>query len=400
MKKEYESEREYIAYLLNNQKYISEMEIKPFYLLNEENANMLDAIVRCYEKLGIVSLVEINETNDTVDINDLVNVWHKEYFAGKDKTHQKVYEEYILKEYKNKVINDLHKDKDNKKITLDEYLTKMETINKINLSQEVGSLTIEELTNNIKGGKRIHLEKLDKMSKLLRLVQNDFVVVGGLTGSGKSSFLINLALDLSKNYKILYFNLEMADYTINQRFIGLEAGIPIFDVETPKSKEQQQKINLAIESLASKNITINHTSNNIEDIKRIVAGVKDPRHKIVFIDHIGLTRSGDSKKSLYEQATEVAKTLRQISLTYDCTIISASQFNRGAVGSERIGLHHLKDSGEIENSASKVLIMQKQEDIQELEALVEVDIAKNRDGGIGMRELMFRKQFQRFEETE
>ena len=86
----------------------------------------------------------------------------------------------------------------------------------------------------------------------------------------------------------------------------------------------------------------------------------EKKHTIVFIDHLGLTRI-ESMKSLYEQTTEVAKELRQICLEYDCTIIGASQLNRGAYNSEEITLSMLKDSGELENSASKVILLYKQE---------------------------------------
>mgnify|MGYP006068097925 FL=1 len=118
----------------------------------------------------------------------------------------------------------------------------------------------------------------------------------------------------------------------------------------------------------------------------------------MFVDHLGLTRA-DNTKSLYEQATEVAKQLRQMCLEYDCTIISASQLNRGAYQSEEPTLSMLKDSGELENSASKVILLYKA-DKNENRAIskMKVDIVKNRDGVTGYLEMEYDKTKQKFRE--
>jgi replicative DNA helicase len=123
------------------------------------------------------------------------------------------------------------------------------------------------------------------------------------------------------------------------------------------------------------------------------------RHTILFIDHLGLTRA-DNTKSLYEQATEVAKQLRQMCLEYDCTIISASQLNRGAYMSEKPTLSQLKDSGELENSASKVILLYRSgsDDGKNPISQINIDIVKNRDGVTGYVEMEYNKQKQIFKE--
>ena len=126
------------------------------------------------------------------------------------------------------------------------------------------------------------------------------------------------------------------------------------------------------------------------------------RHTILFIDHLGLTRA-DNTKSLYEQATEVAKQLRQMCLEYDCTIVSASQLNRGAYMSERPTLSQLKDSGELENSASKVILLYRDEKDKEGKSEVSdmrIDIVKNRDGVTGYVEMEYDKPKQIFKEKD
>ena len=98
--------------------------------------------------------------------------------------------------------------------------------------------------------------------------------------------------------------------------------------------------------------------------------------------------------------TEVAKELRQICLEYDCTIIAASQLNRTAYSTEEISLSMLKDSGELENSASKVVLLYKDKDAKK-EDLVQnmvLDVAKNRDGYTGTIDVVYDKEKQIFKE--
>lgn len=87
-------------------------------------------------------------------------------------------------------------------------------------------------------------------------------------------------------------------------------------------------------------------------------------------------------------------------LEYDCTIISASQLNRGAYSSEEITLSMLKDSGELENSASKVILMYRDKESHTDAEIVEmnINIAKNRDGVCGVIKMMYDKTKQVFEE--
>ena len=135
-------------------------------------------------------------------------------------------------------------------------------------------------------------------------------------------------------------------------------------------------------------------------IKSTIAKMKDKnRHTIIFIDHLGLVKI-DGMKSLYEQATEVAKQLRQICLEYDCTIISASQLNRGAYSSDEITLSMLKDSGELENSASKVMLLYKSREAKKEDLMQDMifDVAKNRDGYTGTIEAVYDKEKQIFTE--
>ena len=148
---------------------------------------------------------------------------------------------------------------------------------------------------------------------------------------------------------------------------------------------------------------IEHESMYLEDIENCIKAAKNEenKHTILFLDHIGLIRI-KSSKSIYEQTTDVVKGLRQLCLKYDCTIIAACQLNRSSYNSNEINISMLKDSGEIENSASKIILLYRNKEYSSdhLEPEMILDICKNRDGMEGQVKCTYFKTKQVFKEKE
>ena len=286
-------------------------------------------------------------------------------------------------------------------ITYDYFMESMKNIDNIQLMENVVELKKEEILNSINEEKaRINLNHFEKLNNTLKLVQGDFLIIGATTGAGKSGLMINLMADLMTGYQCIYFNMEMSKSTIYKRIVSVNANIKVNDVEHPKTEYQKELIEKTLDKIEQAKLIIEHKASDMTMIKSTIAKMKDKnRHTIIFIDHLGLVKI-DGMKSLYEQATEVAKQLRQICLEYDCTIISASQLNRGAYSSDEITLSMLKDSGELENSASKVMLLYKSREAKKEDLMQDMifDVAKNRDGYTGTIEAVYNKEKQIFTE--
>ena len=243
------------------------------------------------------------------------------------------------------------------------------------------------------------------LSNRLKLKENDFVILTGRTGTGKTAYALNLMNDLSRNYRILYVNLEMAIVELHTRIISIQSNVRISDIDNLKkalkSKEKVQdniqknlnNVQEAMKVIDKRNITIISESQTIEKLRNLISNLDDPKeHLIVFIDHLGLL--GASGKSLYEKMTYVAKECRKMSLDYNCTIFGLCQLARDTKESknQKPLLYQLKDSGELENSASRVLL------IYEKENRYYIDIQKNRGGSCGEFPINYDKQTQRISE--
>ena len=122
----------------------------------------------------------------------------------------------------------------------------------------------------------------------------------------------------------------------------------------------------------------------------LVASFNAKGHFIVFIDHIGLISSPE--RNSYERMNTISKGLRRISLDFDCTVIGLCQVNRRADEAETPSLSLLRDSGEIEQSARKVIFVWNRND-QDM-----VVIEKNDSGAKARIDMEFDRNILRFKE--
>ena len=399
-----EIENEFMALVLNKNEVIDLLQIKPKYLFKKENQKLLQYAIECYKNNGIVLPTEILKLHSDFDVEYFTDLFvNYLWFPNAWKEQLEVAQESILKFYKEDYIKWLNEQLKANRLDYTKFMEKMKEIDNVQLMENAVELTQNEILNSInEEHARINLTKFPKLSNFLKLVQGDFLVIGATTGAGKSGLMINLMENLMEEYQCIYFNMEMSKSTIYKRIVSVNANVKVNDVENPQSDYQRRIIKQSFEKIEKAKLIVEHKANDMTGIKATISKMKDKnRHTIIFIDHLGLVKI-DGSRSLYEQATEVAKELRQICLEYDCTIISASQLNRGAYQSDEITLNMLKDSGELENSASKVILLYKHKDSQKQDAVQDMvfDIAKNRDGLTGVINAEYNKEKQIFSEKE
>lgn len=399
-----EIENEFLALLLNKNELLDIVQVRPQYLHDKDNAKILQYAKECYDEYRVVNPVKIVEKHKDVNLLKMGELLTETfYYDNAWKEQLKVAEESIVKFFKEDIVNILNAKLEKKEITYDEFMKKMKDLDDIELVKGSTTITAEELDENINtDAVEIKLKNFTKLSNYLKIVQGDFIIIGAMTGQGKSGFMLNLMNDLMERYQCIYFNMEMSKSTIYKRLISIRANVKIDNILEPKTDYQKQVIDNAKKQIENARLIIEHKANDIKQIKNILMKYKEKnRHTVLFIDHLGLTRA-DNTKSLYEQATEVAKQLRQMCLEYDCTIVSASQLNRGAYMSEKPTLSQLKDSGELENSASKVVLLYREndDDGKNVISQMKIDIVKNRDGVTGYVEMEYDKPKQIFKEKD
>lgn len=300
-------------------------------------------------------------------------------------------ENVIIQAHKEELLRTEYKKLEDGLQSIEDY---SKNINQIN---ELGIVKQEYITeNDLKeclSNENIALKGLGfpTLESYLNMKQNDFMVISASgTGGGKTALALNMLSELSKHYPCIYFNMEMAKQTIYERLVSIESGVPMKTLERYKyitDKELKNRIDEAMKEIGDKKrITMITGGKSIQAIQATINKLDPKEHTIVFIDHMGLI-TGMGRGSQYEKITELAKTLRNLSMTHNITMIALSQVSRqqNQQGNTRNReneaptLSRLKESGEIENSARQVIFI-----YFKTEDNYFIHIAKNSNGKVGI----------------
>ena len=265
--------------------------------------------------------------------------------------------------------------------------------------QENSYIKSEDVINSLFNEKRQLKLGYEEFDKDLNLSQNDLLIIGAGSGTGKTAYALNLLLKLCENYQCIYFNMEMSKDILYKRLIAIKTGISLKDLNNAKELSSNDLKKISVASSDLENIILINGSINTPIVKKNILNIKTDKHIVVFLDHIGLIKA--SGNSLYEKMTNVAKDLRTICLDCNCTIIGLCQLSRVSQKNNEIPkLQDLRDSGEIEQSARKVVLLYDEEkDSTNENHNMKMIIAKNDDGNRVIKDFVFERYTQRFKEV-
>ena len=371
----YYDEFDFLSLLIQKPSFMDLTIIKALYL-HDKNQLMFKVLMadhKVHKEISLNYLAQYQEWDADYYTDLLAN---DVYYTNIDNKFKEL-EQGIIANYKLEQIQNFVKDcKD-----FDTIYKEVETLNEIN-DYDNEFINTSDMVNELTV-KKTKLELgYPLLDSVLNLSQGDLLILAGGTGTGKTTFALNLLSKLSKDYQCVYFNMEMSKNILYRRLIAIETQITLKDLNdlSTLSVELKHKVKDAMDDLETRKIMLINKSLNISDISKTIAKIKQTKPLIVFLDHIGLIKS--SGNSLYEKMTNIAKELRSISMNYGCTVIGLCQLSRESQRNETAPkLQDLRDSGEIEQSARKVLLLyNKAKDPQQREHPMEVIIAKNDDG--------------------
>lgn len=286
------------------------------------------------------------------------------------------------------------------KITKDELFEMIHKYENMAIKTNENKFSSEEIFNIINSQNKAIKFRFSKISDIANIQEHDLVIVAARTGIGKSGFCLNLLEDLSDKYNCIYFNMEIAEKQLYQRLVSINSEIPMNFMDNIKTDFQKSHIIDSCNKISQKKIKVFNQAQTVSNLRRIIINESKIEHTIVFIDHVGLIIP-QRNTSIYENITAITKELRQISLNYNCTIILVSQLNRSADDDSLPRLSDLKDSGELEQSATSVIMLHDENhgnNISKKEIEMTFIIAKNRNGSLGKTKLLYNKENQKFKE--
>lgn len=273
--------------------------------------------------------------------------------------------------------------------------------------------TLQNIANYGEGllGTPTGYHQIDETLRGLR--PHAMIVLAARPGVGKTAFALNIALNAAlgigdpngKPHPVAIFSLEMGYMELVERLICSQAEID--SRELRKGNYMPQKLQRDIEPIYQAPIFIDDTSGlNILELrarcKRLASQLKQEGKSLdlIVIDYLQLmeapTGKGGGGDNRQAEVAQISRGLKTLAKELHCPVLALSQLSREpAKGDSRPRLHHLRESGAIEQDADIVAFLHP--DMEE-EGKVWLYIDKHRAGSTADIPLSFRKQFTRYYE--
>ena len=238
---------------------------------------------------------------------------------------------------------------------------------------------------------------------------------------GKTAFAINLAYNAATIAKktVAMFSLEMSAKDIVKRLIASISNVDSMNLRTGNLTDNDW---MALEEAEYK---LNRIKFYIDDTSGIKLGelktkvtklkAQDPNLGLIVIDYLGLIRADKEKADNRQNIDEISRSLKGLARDTGVPVLCLCQLSRANEKEKRKPImSDLRDSGSIEQDADTVMMLYR-EDYQKTKEetqnqdldnpfantqIIEVNLIKNRNGGIGLSKLAFMMNINKFTEIQ
>ncbi|WP_019004963.1 replicative DNA helicase [Cohnella laeviribosi] len=246
---------------------------------------------------------------------------------------------------------------------------------------------------------------LDKMTSGFQ--RSDLIIVAARPSVGKTAFALNIAQNVAvrAGETVAIFSLEMSASQLVSRMICAESNVDAGRMRTGYLEgDDWEKLSMAIGALSEAQIYIDDTPGiTVADIRAKCRRLKKEKGLgMIVIDYLQLIQGrGKPGENRQQEVSEISRTLKQIARELEVPVIALSQLSRGVEQRQdkRPMMSDLRESGSIEQDADIVAFLYRDDYYNqdtEKKNIIEIIIAKQRNGPVGTVELVFLKNFNKF----
>jgi replicative DNA helicase len=265
-----------------------------------------------------------------------------------------------------------------------------------------------EMLHNRKGditGLETGFRELDKMTAGFQ--RNDLIIVAARPSVGKTAFALNIAQNVATKTgeNVAIFSLEMGAEQLVMRMLCAEGNINSQRLRTGTlTDEDWGKLTMAMGSLSNAGIYIDDTPGiRISEIRSKCRRLKQEHGLgMVVIDYLQLIQgSGRPGENRQQEVSEISRSLKGLARELEVPVIALSQLSRGVEQRQdkRPMMSDIRESGSIEQDADIVAFLYRDDYYDkdtENKDIIEIIIAKQRNGPVGTVELAFVKEYNKF----
>ena len=277
------------------------------------------------------------------------------------------------------------------------------------LSERILDLKNNEVPENITKSGFTNLDQI-----IGGFIPGELVILGGRPGMGKTQLLINLAVNLSPYFPVIFYTYDLSEHALVTRFISCLTAISSDKLRNHKvNDEEMEKLNVLSRNIKEYNIYVHDTCNSsISFFKaNCQQQIEEKGAKVIIVDYLQMMSSGKFRYNREAEISLISRELKNIAKDHNVCVIAASQLSRNVEsrgGSKTPHLSDLRDSGALEHDADKVLFLYRpdyynitqDEDGNNLAGVAELIVAKNRNGRLGTAMLKVNGEFTNFSDLD
>ena len=242
--------------------------------------------------------------------------------------------------------------------------------------------------------------------KITGLNKSDLILLAARPGMGKTSFALNIALNVAKstNMTVAVFSLEMSREQLATRLLSAEALVENNRLKTGMLRETDW------EKIAGAASVLNRVNIRIDDNPMLSVADMNAKCRrlenlgLVVIDYLQLMTSagkGGGGESRQQVVSDMSRMLKIMAKELNVPVICLSQLSRANEkrDDKRPMLSDLRESGAIEQDADIVLFLYRDDyyhEDTEKHKIAECIVAKNRHGETGKVELRWMPEYTQF----
>lgn len=254
-------------------------------------------------------------------------------------------------------------------------------------------------------GLRSGFKRLDTLTSGLN--KSDLILVAGRPGMGKTSFALNIAVNVAKKYdkEVAIFSLEMSNEQLVSRVLSSETRIQSNKLRTGRlTPDDWVYLAQGADVLSKTKIYLDDSAGiTIAEMKAKLRRFKNLG--LVVIDYLQLMSSGRATENRVQEISAMTRNLKIMAKELNVPVILLSQLSRASEqrSEHKPQLSDLRDSGSIEQDADIVLFLYREEyyekkDENRNDAICVV--AKNRHGETGDVDMRWLGEYTRYEDVE
>ncbi|MDD4382228.1 MAG: replicative DNA helicase [Candidatus Dojkabacteria bacterium] len=228
--------------------------------------------------------------------------------------------------------------------------------------------------------------------------KSDLIIIAARPSVGKTSLALDMMRHASMVEKktVAFFSLEMSQTQIMDRLLGMQSGIPFWEIRTGRLSDKKfMKLADTMGELADANMYVDDQAGQHINAIRTKARrlMLEKGLDIIFVDYLQLMH-GTTQESRNLEVSEISQGLKNIAKELDVPVVALSQLSRAIEQRQgrRPQLSDLRESGSIEQDADVVMFIDREETWNpdtENKGIADLIIAKHRNGPTGKINLAF-----------